>query len=150
MSVSKSTNSVLQNSGSILRALDAASNWRALLLTAGSGIVFIIVTAIVASLAAKMGAFWVAGLFSLLAIGLLAIGLSATGFIMMDTAQNAPARSLTDALISSVFSIHRLLLSLLVLVVAYVVWILVLSLILYVCKIPGLGPTFYTVVCPLG
>ncbi len=150
MSVSNSTNSVLQNSGSILRALDAASNWRALLLTVGSGIVFIIVTAIGASLAAKMGAFWVAGLFSLLAIGLLAIGLSATGFIMMDTAQNAPARSLTDALISSVFSIHRLLLSLLVLVVAYVVWILVLSLILYVCKIPGLGATLYTVVFPLG
>lgn len=150
MSVSKSTNSVLQNSGSILRALDATSHWPALLLTAASGIAFIIITAIGASLAAKMGAAWVAGLFVLLAVGLLVIGLSATGFIMMDIAHDTPARSITDALISSVFSLHRLLLSLLVLFVAYVVWVILLALVLYICKIPGLGAIFFTVIFPLG
>lgn len=149
MSVSKSTNTVLQNSGFILRALDATSNWRALLLTAGSCLAFFIVTAIGATLAFKTGTSWLTGLFSLLATGLLTTGFSAVGFMMMDTAHDTPARGLVDALISAAFSIHRLLLSLLILVVAYIIWILALSLILYVCKIPGLGTVLYTAVFPL-
>lgn len=150
MSVSNSTNSVLQSAGSILRSLDAASNWRALLLTAASFVAFILVTAVGTSLSAKAGVFWIAGLFSLLAVGVLIVGLSAVGFMMMDMARGTAARSVTDALISSVFSIHRLLLSLLVLAVAYVAWVLALALLLYVCKIPGLGATLYTIVFPLG
>ena len=150
MSVSKSTNSVLSNAGSILRSLDAASNWRALLMTAGAIVAFMLVTAIGAALAAKSGSFIIAGLFSLLAFAFFIAGISASGFMMMDTARGIPARNMTDALFSSVFSIHRLILSLLVIFAIYLVWLVILAVLLFVCKIPGLGPLLYTVVFPVG
>lgn len=149
MSVSKSTNAVLSKSGSILRALDATGNWPAILLTAASFIAFFLVTAAGTALAAQANSAILAGLFALLALTVLVVGLSASGFMLMDNARGQPSRTIQDALLSSVFSVHRLLLSLLVLLVAYIVWVVALALLLLLCKIPLLGPLLYTLVFPL-
>lgn len=149
MSISNSTNSVLSKSGSILRALDATSNWRALLVTASSFLVAAIVMVLGGLVFAKTFSTWMIAFFSIVAFLLLTIGISATGFMMMDSARGAESRGWADALISSIFSVHRYFLSLLVLIAAYLVWMIVLSLVLLVCKIPGLGATLYTAVFPL-
>lgn len=149
MSISKSTNSALSDAGSILGALDATANWRALLLTASSVAVFLLIFGAGAMLAARTFSPLLAGISSLIAIGLLILGLSASGFIMMDAAHETPPRDIFEALISSVISAHRLILALLVLVAAYLVWLILLGLLLLLCKLPGLGPMLYTLVFPL-
>lgn len=148
MSVSNSTNSVLNKSGSILKALDATSNWKALLLTAATFFVAAMVIGIGGFIFTKTYYTAVPFIFGLVSLLLLITGLSATGYLMMDTAKGMPIRSCADALISSVFSVHRFILSLLMLVVIVIAWFIVVSAALFVCKIPGLGATLYTVIFP--
>lgn len=150
MSLSNSTGAVLSKSGSLLKALDALSNWRAVLLMALTMVAAMLVMMLGTKLAIQLGSASLIGLFSLLSLVVFVIGYSATGFIMMDTALGQTPRGAVDALLASLFSVHRLFLAILVLGIAYILWVVVLSLLLFVCKIPALGPVLYTLIFPLG
>lgn len=149
MRISNSTNVVLGKFGSLLRALEATGNWRALLLTAGSFAAATIVMTIGGAIFAKTYWGWIIVLFTILAVLVGSIGISATGYIMMDSAKGITARSVGDALLSSIFSINRLYLSMLVLVLGFFAWVVLLVIVLFICKIPEIGPILYTVVFPL-
>lgn len=150
MSISNSTNAVVVRFGSLLRALEATCNWKALLLTAGSFAAATIVMTIGGTIFAKTYWGWVIVFFTILAVLVGSIGMSATGYIMMDSAKGISARSVGDALLSSIFSIHRLYLSMLILGLGFLAWVVLLVIVFFVCKIPEIGPILYTVVFPLG
>ena len=130
----------------LLRSGEALQNWRALLTLMGTGLV----TFIVAGSLASSGSMILILLGMLLAFITASIGLSATGILLMDQALEITPRSIKAALIDGIFAAMRLfVLTLVGLFIALAV-ILVASIFLVVCKIPGLGGLLYAIVFPAG
>lgn len=146
----------LGNSASLLGALDAASNWPAFLLLS----ITFILSLICAVVLGAVTAFFVqksatlAGLFGLIAFLVVAavtlIGLNATGILLADGVWGRTQRSMTNAVLASAFTFHRLLAVLLIEFLCFVAFLIVLALVLVVCKIPGLGPALFALVLPVG
>jgi hypothetical protein len=89
-------------------------------------------------------------LFTLLAMAVVFYGANAAGMMMMDEASGHPSRPIGAAVMSSLATSHRLVLLLLVIGVVYLLGVLAFAALLFVCKIPGVGPLLYTLVFPAG
>jgi hypothetical protein len=135
----------LSKTGHLLQALDGATNWRAMGMYILSFVSFFLVIVLGSLTHSGFGA----GLFGLIGFLLLLVGLNATGLILMDQARNLPKRSFMDALLGSVFTIHRLIGAVILEILAFVGVMIVVAMLLVVCKIPGLGPLLYTFVFPI-
>lgn len=137
----------IKDSASLLDSLDAMRNWRALAL--------LMATLVAASLVMGVGTL-LAGLsyvfvllFALAAYGVLFYGANAAGVMLMDEARGLRSRSILNAVTHSLSSSHRLLLVYLWIAGFYLAGLLVLLVLLYICKLPLLGPLLYAVVFPL-
>jgi hypothetical protein len=86
----------------------------------------------------------------LVVMGVALVGVNATGILLSDEVWGRRQRGMVDAILASAFSCHRLLAVLAIEFLLFVVFLLVLTLLLFVCKIPGLGPVLYAVVMPVG
>ena len=137
----------IRSSGSLLDSIDSIRNWRAALLLLGTFVAMALVFA-VGGLLARFS-FVLFALFALLAYVVLFYGANAAGMMIMDEARGYPSRSMLAAVMTSLATSHRLILVFLLLGVAYLAGFLVLALVLFVCKIPFLGPVLYTVVFPV-
>lgn len=137
----------IRSSASLLDSVDAVRNWRAVAL--------MLATLAIAVLVASLGfflaqvSFVFVALFLLLAYGVAFYGANAVGMMMMDEARGQPARPMMAAVLGSLAISHRLILLMLLVGVLYLLGALVLALILFLCKIPVLGPLLYVVVFPL-
>lgn len=136
----------LKSGGSLLSSIDAARNTRALGLLMATFAVCVLVIAMGWALAGFSPFLF---MFVLLAYGLLFYGSNAVGLMLMDEAEGLPSRSIGAAITTSLFSAHRLLLLMLLLALVYGVGFMFLALLLFICKIPGIGPVLYAVVFPL-
>jgi hypothetical protein len=76
-------------------------------------------------------------------------GTNAVGIMIMDEARGQASRPILSAILTSLATGHRLLCVLLLIGLAYVVGLLVMALVLFLCKIPGIGPLLFTFVFPL-
>lgn len=132
-------------SGTLLKALEAASNGPALTMLGATfaGATVIAVLGVMTGSSAMMG---ITGLLSFLAI---ITGTSATGYLLMDHAKGIPMRSLAAALLSAIYSLHKLLGVFVLVMLAYFTYVVALLIVLAVCKIPGLGPLLYAVIFPV-
>lgn len=132
-------------SGTLLKALEAASNGSALTMLGATfaGATVIAVLGVMTGSSAMMG---ITGLLSFLAI---ITGTSATGYLLMDHAKGIPMRSLAAALLSAIYSLHKLLGVFVLVMLAYFTYVVALLIVLAVCKIPGLGPLLYAVIFPV-
>lgn len=135
----------LSQSSNLLKALDAATNWRAIAMEALTFAAFMIIIA----LGIATGSGFVGMIMSLLAIVAMAIGFSATGYLLMDQVKGQPVRGFVDAILAAVFTIHRLIGVLILEVIIFVVVLLAIAVLILICKIPGLGPVLYTVIFPV-
>lgn len=137
----------IRSSASLLDSVDAVRNWRA--------VVLMMVTLAAAVLVAAVGfalarlSFVFTALFVLAAYGVAFYGANAVGMMMMDEAHGQPSRPPMAAVLSSLATSHRLILLLLLVGALYLVGFLALALVLFLCKIPVLGPLLYTVVFPV-
>lgn len=135
-------------SSSLLDSIDAVRNWRA--------VVLLLVTFVIAALVAGLGgslaqtSYVLTLLFMVLALAVAFYGANAAGMMMMDEASGHVSRPIRAAVMSSVATSHRLIVALVVIGVIYLIGLLVFVLLLFVCKIPGIGPLLYTVVFPAG
>lgn len=138
----------LAKAGSLLEAVDAIRNWRALTLLFASFVG--------CSLFWSLGA-WV-GLRTNVVLGSIGFlfgaislfyGTNAVGIMLMDEARGWRSRGILAALMESLATGHRLIFALLLFGAAYLLGLLVLALVLFVCKIPGLGAFLFTFVFPL-
>lgn len=135
----------LKNSTHLLRALEGATNWRAFAA---------IVAAFLASLAlsalgALTGVGIVIGFMTLVSLLVMLVGVSAAGFMLMDQAKGLPVRSFGEALMASLFSLHRLLGIFLLEILIFAGLEILIAILLFVCKIPAIGPILYAIVFPL-
>lgn len=137
----------IRSSGSLLDSIDSIRNWRAALLLLGTFVAMALVFA-VGGLLARFS-FVLFALFALFAYVVLFYGANAAGMMIMDEARGYPSRPMMAAVMTSLATSHRLILVFLLLGVAYLAGFLVLALVLFVCKIPFLGPVLYTVVFPV-
>ncbi|RYF38965.1 MAG: zinc ribbon domain-containing protein [Comamonadaceae bacterium] len=137
----------IRSSGSLLDSLDSIRNWRAALLLLGTFVAMALVFAVGGMLARFSFALF--ALFALFAYVVLFYGANAAGMMIMDEARGYPSRPMMAAVMTSLATSHRLILVFLLLGVAYLAGFLVLALVLFVCKIPFLGPVLYAVVFPV-
>lgn len=147
----------IQNSGNLstlLRAPEAIKNWRALVLLAGTFAAVGVIVAIGGVLASKFYdspnmAMMIGGLFSLVAALVATSGVSGAGILLMDQARNIESRGIMDAFIAGVMSVLKFVLVFILDGLAMLLFAIACALLLFVCKIPGVGPVLYTLVFPL-
>ena len=135
-------------SGSLLDSVDAVRNVRAVVLLLGTFVIAAMVVAVGGSLAPVSGVLTL--LFSLFAVVVAFYGANAAGLMMMDEANGLPSRPIGAAVMSSLATSHRLILVLLIVGAIYLLGIVAFALLLFVCKLPGIGPFLYTFVFPAG
>jgi hypothetical protein len=137
----------IRNSGSLLDSIDAIRNWRAVLLLLATLVATALVLGLGGLLATVSWIFFV--LFALLGYAVLFYGANAAGMMIMDEAKGYPSRPAMAAVMASLATSHRLILVFLMLGLVYLAGFLVLAIVLFICKIPFLGPVLYAVVFPI-
>ncbi|TCS35188.1 hypothetical protein EDC30_111103 [Paucimonas lemoignei] len=140
---------VVASAGSLLSALDAIRNFRALLLLGLTFLVAGAVGALFVMIGAKAGSGLLSSFGVLLAWLVLFYGSSAVGIMLMRQVQGYEKMSLMDAVLLSLFTSHRLLAVVLLEGLIFIAALIVLAIVFFICKIPGIGPFLYTFVFPL-
>jgi hypothetical protein len=143
-----STSQQLTKATSLLSAVDAVRNWRALAMMFASLVAGSLLWGMGALLGGKVH-FAVGALFFLFGLAVMFYGGNAVGIMLMDEARGLLPRSPMAAALESLATGHRLILALLLFGLIYLAGLLVLALVLFVCKIPFLGPFLFTFVFPV-
>lgn len=138
----------IRGSASLLESVEAVRNWRAVLLLFATFAAAALVFAF-AGLMAR-ASFVFLPLFGLVAWAVAFYGGNAVGMMMLDEAGGQPSRPIGAALAASLATSHRLILVLLLVFALYVAGLIAFAAVLFICKIPVLGPLLYVVVFPLG
>lgn len=135
----------LSNANAPLLALEATSNWHALVMLLGTMVAYVVLIGIgiTTHSAAMMGIMTLIGLVTLLT------GYSATGYMLMDKARELESRSFVDAILAAFFTLHRIIGVVLLSGLAFAAVLIVFALIFLVCKIPVIGPLLYAVAFPI-
>lgn len=142
--MSVATSDQYRHVGSLLSALDAVRNFRALLMMA-----LTLIAAVGAFMLFKsFNAGWAVLTGLLLALAILFYGMSAVGIMLMHKAQTGETISIMDSIVRSLAISHRLIAVGLLALVVFLAMMLVVALLLVVCKIPGLGAFLYFFVLP--
>lgn len=146
----------LKNSASLLESLEAVKNYRAYVALTLGGVAGVIVFAIFMFFSAKLamngnfGIGTITGIIGgLLAYVTYAVGFLATGVLLMDQAKGNEIRSVGSALFAGVILLPSMIGLSLLLILLMVVITLVLAILLFVCKIPGVGPVLYAFIFPV-
>lgn len=146
----------LGDTGSLLGALDAITRWKPFLLMVATFVTCLIVGGVLATITAALmessrslsGMMGALAFLIILSIGL--VGANAVGVMLSDDVWGRPQRNIGSALMVSALTVHRLLLILLIEGLLFLVYLIALTLVLFLCKIPGLGPLLYAIAMPLG
>ena len=131
--------------GSLLNALEALRNWRALVLLALTLVLGVAVFMLL-GLANSPG---LVALGALLAFVVYLYGAGAVGIMLMHQAQSGEPMSIVDSVMRSLAISHRLILIALLVFAIFLGLILAVALLFLVCKIPVLGTLLYFVASPL-
>lgn len=138
----------LSESAGLLSAVDAVRNIKAAVVLLVSlvlaGLIFALAGIVSVKVHPALGA-----VFFLLGIAAAFYGSNATGIMMMDEAHGNASRPMISAILTSLATGHRLLGVMFLIGLAYILGLLVMALVLFICKIPGVGPLLFTFVFPL-
>lgn len=140
-----SVNGVTPNYG-LLRAAEAVTNWRALAATGLAGLAILLSVFLTGALA--KASFVLAGLGALFTWVVALTGYSAVGILLMRQAQQKPI-SIADAFVQAIFTVHRLLGVALMMMLCVLGVSLCALLILFCCKLPGIGSLLYAIALPV-
>lgn len=86
---------------------------------------------------------------ALVAAFLVASGIHAGGLLLMDQAKQVPMRSISEAIVLGMWCVPKSIMLAIGLVLAVIVVYLLMALLFFVCKMPGLGPLLYAIVFPV-
>lgn len=135
--------------GSLIEATDAIKNFRAIALLALTFIGAVLVGGVLTMLAGSMSSVLLGFLGGLMAFLVMFYGSNAVGILLMRDAQGQPGLSLVDAVLVSLYTSHRLIAVVFLEFLIVLAAMIAIAIILFVCKIPVLGPVLYTLVFPL-
>lgn len=134
---------------SLLGAASAFKNLRAIALMALTFFAAVLVSVVFGFLARAAGSAAVAFLGGLVAFAVVFYGANGVGIMMMREAQGQAAPGIADAVLQSLFSSHRLIAVAILEGLIVLAAVIVVAVLLFVCKIPALGPLLFAVVYPL-
>ena len=129
----------------LLRSLEGLRNGKAIALLLGSDVICVMIFFVGLSMNSGVAAV----LFGLVALVVSFIGTSAAGGVLMDSARNILPRSVGDAIVVGAMDSLKILGIALVGLLGFVVFMIVLGILLYICKIPGIGPVLYGLLFPV-
>jgi hypothetical protein len=128
----------------LLRSGEALRNWRALATLMATGVATIVIFLALAS----SGKPFLVFLGALLAWLIASVGVSATGILLMDQALGMAPRAIGAALIDGLFAALRLFVLVLIGFAVGLVAVIAVSILLLLCKIPGIGGLLYAIILP--
>ncbi len=123
-------------------------NGRAIAAMAGCAVVGVIVAGLLVAMGGRLG--MLAGLLAAI-VWFVAIGtgVNAAGILHMDTARGISPRGLVDAVSQGLMCIPKLIVLAIAVLLVEIVVFLAIAVLLFICKIPFLGPLLFTVVFPV-
>ena len=141
--------SQVRDAGAILPAVDAITNTKALAVEFVAMAVGVALFGLFVSMGMSSMSFSAFALAFLLFLICAGIGFNAAGVVLMDEASGASSRSFTDALLAGLFALGKAIVVMIVAGVAFVAVVLAVALLLWICKIPVIGPVLFFIVFPL-
>jgi hypothetical protein len=133
---------------SLFQAVTGLRNQRALVAMLGCMFVGVIVSGLLMAMTGSLGVF--AGLLAMIVwVVAVGTGVNAAGLLQMDHARGISPRSTADALVYGLMCIPKLIALGLIFVAVEIAVFIVIAVLLFVCKIPYLGPLLFVVVFPL-
>lgn len=134
------------NPRALLRATEAVTNWRALVMTLLGAVAVFLCVALTGWLGMRTPL--IGALFGLVTLVVALVAYSAVGIILMRQAQQQPI-TLVDALLQALFTVHRLFGVGLLLVAIFLGVVLASLLLLFLCRLPGLGTLLFALAYPV-
>jgi len=133
---------------SLFQAVTGLRNRRALVAMLGCMFVGVIVGGLLVAMTGSLGMFasLLAAVVWVVAIG---TGVNAAGLLQMDHARGISPRSTADALVYGLMCIPKLIVLGLVFLVVEIAVFIIIAVLLFICKIPFLGPLLFVVVFPV-
>ena len=133
---------------SLFQAVNGLRNRTALGALVGCTVVGVLVAGLLMAMSGALGL--LAGLLAS-AVFVIAIGtgVNAAGLLHMDSARGVAPRGMVDALVYGLMCIPKLIVLGLALVAVEIAVFIVLAIVLFICRIPFLGPLLFTVVFPV-
>lgn len=138
----------VRDAGAMVPAVDAVTNVRALVIELAATAAGIALFGLFVSMAMR-GSFALAAFGYLLFLLLAGTGFNAAGVLLMDESLGAPRRSMADALLAGVFAFGKAIVVMIAAGVALLAILLVVAALLWISRIPGIGPVLFFVVFPL-
>lgn len=129
----------------LLRALDGMRNIRAILTV----IVGFILAFIVAAAGMATNSMFGILLFGLIAWLIAGFGSNAAGIVLIHQALEQEPPTISEALFGGVTSFLKLLAIFLILALVAVAYTIVVAILLFICKIPALGPLLFAILLPV-
>jgi hypothetical protein len=132
---------------SLFQAVNGVRNRRALAALIGCTVLGVLVAGLLMAMSGALGfvATLLAFLVYVVAVG---TGVNAAGLLHMDGARGISPRSTVDALIAGLMCIPKLIVLGLALLAVEIAVFIVLAIVIFICKIPFLGPVLFVVVFP--
>ena len=133
---------------SLFQAVTGLRNRRALIAMLGCMFVGVIVGGLLVAMTGSLGMFagFLASVVWVVAIG---TGVNAAGLLQMDHARGISPRSTADALVYGLMCIPKLIVLGLIFLAVEIAVFIVIAVLLFICKIPFLGPLLFVVVFPV-
>ena len=133
---------------SLFQAVGGLRNRRALAAMLGCTFVGVVVSGLLMAMTGSLGVF--AGLLAMIVwVVAVGTGVNAAGLLQMDHARGISPRSTADALVYGLMCIPKLIALALIFLAVEIAVFIVLAVLLFICKIPFLGPLLFVVVFPL-
>ena len=133
---------------SLFQAVTGLRNRRAIVAMLGCTFVGVIVAGLLLAMSGTLG--FLAGLLAMIVwIVAIGTGVNAAGLLQMDHARGISPRSTADALVYGLMCIPKLIVLGLAFLAVEIAVFIVLAMLLFICKIPFLGPLLFVVVFPL-
>jgi len=141
---------------SLLDALGAVSKWQPFVILAVTFLASLLLAAMFTAVAAALANTFavlaeITGFLGfIVAISVLMVGFNAAGIWLSDDVWGRSQRSVMASVMAAVFTSHRLLAVLVLEFLFFLIFILALALVFFICKIPGVGPLLYAFAMPVG
>ncbi|RYX91950.1 MAG: zinc ribbon domain-containing protein [Comamonadaceae bacterium] len=134
---------------SLIEATNAFRNVRAIILLGLTFVCAALVVALFGALGAAIGSVAIASLGGLLGFVVAFYGANAVGILLMREAQGEASPNILDAVTTALFSSHRVIGVVLLQLLIVLAAVIIVSIVLFICKVPLLGPLLLTVVFPV-
>lgn len=135
---------------SVFQSIAGLRNVRALLAALICGSAAVLLAGLIGVLLGKAGASAAGAALALLVfLVLFFTGVNAQGLLLMDQALGLQPRGIVDAIVYGLFCIPKEVAIFLGLVLAVVVAMIAAAVVLFLCKIPGIGPILFAIAFPL-